>query len=300
VYRGGDLMPATNQDPGGCQCTEGPACAVAITGHVTGCGGLSLAGCTVEAHDGTTGGTLLGTTTTDASGNYSLTGLDGTVGNAIVVVFKKSPRFTQATTTLAYHATDGTSTTWSCGKTSSGVNKALTAASGYQCLSACADPVSETLYLTDSMYGATTIAWTGGGWGGGKTVAFGGSGAGCGDCPPDATIAVQYFMTALTAGLSVSIKQVSGCPDHTGFVATMADKLPVIICPPSFSAVMTPYPSAAGYVDAFYDCSGATLTVTEIAPMMSMATGQPPAPPDTPEDRDLRAHVAKHGGCCDH
>jgi hypothetical protein len=152
-----------------CCCTTS-GCSATISGTVRGCLSLVLAGCTVEAHDSTSGGTLLASATTDASGNYTLGVVGGTTGNSIVIVFSKS-RFVTATTTLTWTSGSTTSTTWKCGGTSSSVNKSLTADTGYRCCLlggiTCADPISETLYLTvgggtvTMTYDASVSSWVG-------------------------------------------------------------------------------------------------------------------------------------------
>lgn len=150
-------MPGINQSPGGCGCG---ACTATISGNTKGCNTLNVAGITVEARDSTSGGTLLGSATTDSSGNFSIAVTGATAGNAIVVVWTHS-RFSTATTTLAHTAGTPGSTTWKCSGTSSGVNKSLTPATGYHCLSGsgCAYPFADTLYASHNYLGSFTLTW---------------------------------------------------------------------------------------------------------------------------------------------
>lgn len=147
-----------------CCCGGGGGCtSPTINGNVKGCSSRNAEGVTVEAHDSTSGGTLLGSTTTDSSGNYSLSGLTGaTSGNNIVLVYAYGSRFNAATTTLTYTSGTPSSSQWSCGVTTSGVGKTLSVASGYRCcgLTGCAIPIPNTLYVTTS-YGSWTCTWNG-------------------------------------------------------------------------------------------------------------------------------------------
>lgn len=138
------MASAVYQSPGACGCPAA-GCAVTVTGHVTGCSALNLPGATVEAHDTTAGGTLLGSTTTDSGGNYSLTVSGATAPHNLVIVIKDPPRFADATVTLTY-ATSGDPGTWKCGATSAGVDAALSAAAAYVCYgSLCALPIKRIL-----------------------------------------------------------------------------------------------------------------------------------------------------------
>jgi hypothetical protein len=156
-------MPCfTLQDIGECGCT---CASPTITGTVTGCGSLAVNGLTVEARDSTSTGTLLGSTTTNSSGAYTLSGLTGHVsGNAIVLVFKFGSRFTTTTTTLSYTTGTPTSTQWSCGASTAAGTKAMgTAASGYHCYPGCAIPLADTLSYTD-VNGTVSMTYSAGAW----------------------------------------------------------------------------------------------------------------------------------------
>src|SRR5208337_2549940 len=148
-------------DIGACGC--GPACSVTITGTVNGCNSMALASVTVKAYQPNTSGTLLATTTTDGSGNFTITA-DSTNGlvtaKNIVVQFSKT-RFTTSTSTLGYSAGGvHSSSSWSCGATPSPLgSKSLTVASPYICIAGCADPTKATLYLTDSVIGSVTLTY---------------------------------------------------------------------------------------------------------------------------------------------
>ncbi len=123
------------------------------TFNVTGCCNLALPGATLTI-DG-------GTYTTDASGNVVL-GI-AAAGSYPWTVSKA--RFSNATGTLVVSTACGTGT---------GGGAALTEATGYHCgcntstpdAVARPDPLPTTLHLTDSVYGTTTLTYSGGagGW----------------------------------------------------------------------------------------------------------------------------------------
>lgn len=137
---------------GGCSCT--------ITGTILGCHILNLGNVTVEAHDSTSGGTLLGSTTSASNGTYTLTATGATTGNPIVIVFILSPRFNQTTSTLTYTAGVPNSSHWSCTQTTSGVSVSMTVATGYHCVYGCALPFNDTLYVSETLSGTNSVAWT--------------------------------------------------------------------------------------------------------------------------------------------
>jgi hypothetical protein len=141
-----------------CCCGPGPCAPPTLQGqNVKGCS-QNLAGCTVEAHDGTATGTLLASTTTNASGNWSLLVTGAISGHDIVLVFKKTPRHVAQTRTLTWSASSFGGSQWRCGATSTNVGAGvnLAPAPGYRCV-ACADPAPETLHITSSFFGSTTL-----------------------------------------------------------------------------------------------------------------------------------------------
>jgi hypothetical protein len=125
-------MAAVSQSPGGCQC----GCASpTLDGHTLGCNSSVLPGVAVEAHDSTAGGALLGTTTSDAAGNFTLSGLSGAVpGNSIVLIYSRS-RFVSVNRTLTYTAATPAATEWGCAKTTTlnAETMAVDAGGGYVC-----------------------------------------------------------------------------------------------------------------------------------------------------------------------
>jgi len=155
-------------DIGACGCT----CACTINGTVAGCGGRALQGVTVTAYDSTSGGTVLGTATTSSTGTYSIAVSGATSGNSIVVAASQA-RFVTGSVTLTYTSGTPGSTHWSCTKTSTTVNIALSPATGYACYSGCAYPVSTTLYYTNSYFGSITLTYSGGFWTGNISYSYG-------------------------------------------------------------------------------------------------------------------------------
>lgn len=153
------MSSVIKQAIGGCCGCGTPGCTATITGNVKGCSSLNLQGMVVEAHDNTSGGPLLGTGTTDASGNFAINATGATAGNSIVLVFS-NVRFSVATTTLGYTAGAPSSTQWSCGASTATGTKTLSPTAAYTCFSGCAWPIAKTLYLTDSVYGAATLTYT--------------------------------------------------------------------------------------------------------------------------------------------
>lgn len=158
-------------------------------------------GVTIEAHDATAGGTLLGTTTTDGSGYYTLSSLAGAIsGNAIVLVaLVDAIRFNALTQTLTHGGPS--STQWTCGGASTGVNMSATPATGYVCLicGSCYLPVSTTLYLTDSVVGTITLTYNTGTtrWEGSTTYSFPGQD----HCPAQSCV-VLYQISNKSSGLN--------------------------------------------------------------------------------------------------
>ncbi len=164
----GDMFAVGGFD---CSCNTtgcGGAGSPTFSGTVKGCNTIGARGITVTAHDSTSTGTVLGSTTTGSSGTYSLTGLSGeVVGNAIVLVFSDSSgRFANSTVSLAYTAGTPGSTQWSCGKTTTVANITLTVNSGYTCpfSATCAYPWQDTpVLLSDSYTGINaTLTWNAG------------------------------------------------------------------------------------------------------------------------------------------
>ncbi len=140
-------MAAMIQAVGGCQCS---GCSTTLSGQVSGCSLPVPAGFTVEAHDSTSGGTLLDSTTTDSSGNYTLSISAATAGNDIVIVVPATTRFTVTTKTLNWTSGTVTTSTWKCGSTGSLYDVAMVPESGYHCSAFCALPLKDSLPCTVS------------------------------------------------------------------------------------------------------------------------------------------------------
>lgn len=143
-------MSAMIQAVGNCGCT---GCASpTLSGTVYNCLNPTV-GATVEAHDNTAGGTTLATTTTDGSGNYTLSGMSVTSGNAIVLVVVASGRFAALNYSLAWTSGTVTTTTWKCG-TAGNYNLQRVGATGYHCSGLCDVPLMNNLQCTvASTYG---------------------------------------------------------------------------------------------------------------------------------------------------
>lgn len=140
----------TKQDIGGCACVAPPGCGLTISGKVKGCGGLGLSGATVEARDSTSTGTLLDSTTTDGSGDYTLDITDAVIGNDIIVVAKRT-RFDDGSLTYQYNGIgDLEFWQWACDAAIEGADITLEAADGYICCGFCPLPLKEDLDLTIS------------------------------------------------------------------------------------------------------------------------------------------------------
>ena len=205
-------------DIGACGCGP-PPCAVTITGTIKGCNSLVLPGVTVKAYQPNTSGTLLATTTTDGSGNFTITA-DQTNGlvtaKSILLQFSKA-RLTTSTYTLSYSAGGShTSSTWSCGTTPSAITtQTLAVASPYICITGCADPTVATLHLTDSVIGSATLTYSSGAWIGNKTYSY----PGCYGCAA-ASVSVA-FSYAGSGNLTVQYpNNFSSCPG-TPFAGTI-------------------------------------------------------------------------------
>lgn len=139
-------MPATEQDPGGCGCPGTGGCAFTVAGSVNGCRALALAGATVEAHDATAGGTLLGSGTTNSGGNYSFVVSGAIVGHDVVIVAKFTPRMAQSTAALFWELGAPDFGSWDCGASVEMDPIHLSPAAGYHCSQAnCALPLKDTL-----------------------------------------------------------------------------------------------------------------------------------------------------------
>jgi hypothetical protein len=267
------------QSPGGCQCSAG--CSATITGNVKGCNSLNAPGVTVEAHDSTSGGTLLGTATTDSSGNYSISATGATAGNAIVVVWSHT-RLTTATTTLTHTTGSTSSTTWKCGGTSSSVNKTLSPATDYHCIAGCALPIWKDLPYTDAN-GAGTLNWDGAKWIASSSKSQANVATSVGASPgcavTTATVALNYDIVLTPAGLLYNqVKFVcqtvicyatngvtipGGCSGFSSGTSTSSLLSATIACPESFSATSTSSANMTTSLPGTPNPGAGLITVTE-------------------------------------
>lgn len=145
----------------GCNCSTPTGDAV-ITGVVHGCALGTIAGITVEAHDNTSGGTLLDSTTTDGSGNFTLNPVGAVSGNDIVVLIPATGRYAATAYALAWIASGADAFDWAFGETSSGVDVQATAAATYVCFSStCTVPTKKTLNISSTGGASAVLHYTG-------------------------------------------------------------------------------------------------------------------------------------------
>jgi hypothetical protein len=215
-------------------------CSPTFTGTVSCCG--RLPGATVTAHDATAGGTVLGSTTTDSVGAFTLAGLTGqTIGNNIVIVITPpSARINGANITLTYSAGGSSSILWTCGGTSSLGGITLTPATGFKCSATPGCPIPTTTVLNGSfggLLGAGTLTYNPAHfqWEGSKNVGpFACSGN-------NDTFNVSWTGTVLTiAWLGAAI---DCCPGTGPFYATACSYIfnsgATVSCPPAYSVSFT-------------------------------------------------------------
>lgn len=238
-------------DVDGCGCT---CASPTFTGTIIGCNSLSIAGATIEAHDATSGGTLLGSTTSIAGGTYSLSGLSGQIsGNSIVLVFVRTG-FSK-TLTFPWTAGSPNSSQWSCGATTSVGTTTLTVATGYHCLGGystpstlCADPLPNVLHGTHSFFGAVVLNWTvANHWNGALSYSY----PGCTNANPcscaSKTVTVTFDLGIVGATLAIGVSWkytsnifVGSCPEDSGTsVNTDIYAITAFTCPSSLSITGT-------------------------------------------------------------
>jgi hypothetical protein len=170
---------------------------------------VALGGVTVDAIQA--GSTVASTTTHATLGTWCLCVPSGV---ATTISFTGSGRY--GTTTVSA----GTPT--ACTTTSVGTTT-MKAASGYSYLGCCAVdggvPLPGTLFLTDSLLGAATLGALGAtgttssnSWRGSLTF----DSPGCGSCPPQTGISIEYTLRAGCNALQMSIQSTGGilgdCP----------------------------------------------------------------------------------------
>ena len=263
---------------GGCDCScNTSGCLTSINGHVTGCHNANVPSVTVTLHDSTAGGTVLASTTTNSGGLYTFTNISATSGNNIVVVISLSGgRFLSVNVTLTWTSGSPGSSQWGCGKTTA-VNafspQTLSPASGYVCDNGgCANPISKTLHLTDSVYGACVLSWTAATtWIGTATVSFSGSGPPCHTCAGGSVdVSYEWDGAATISAFTVSCMATGVCPSNLGnFTGGNANfyTTPVYVCPPSLSFSFSNSGGNGAWsvaaLDNLYNCAATSFTITE-------------------------------------
>lgn len=241
-------------DPGGCGC-GGTAWTQDFEVH--GCDGTGYPGVTVSVYSAS-GGTLLASGTTDASGDVSLA-WTGTGSTWWVTVGGASARFQAFAQSMGL--INGNFTPLD-----------LAEATGYHCSQLCLLPLADALHLTDSIVGAVALNYDAGtgNWVGTATYNYPGCGAaGCG-CVANAAVPITYTFDSTTGLVSASFPLASGvssCPWDTplggagGFDTVSA---PSYSCPPAFAASGTFGDGAfTNFAQCLYCGATATWTLTE-------------------------------------
>ena len=160
---------------------------------------MPLAGCSVTLKDMTTGATV-DSGTTDSKGHWITSALAGTY----YIDFDKSPRFLTRT---------GETVTLN-GSLHEYYMASFVDSANYQCIGYCADPAKNTLYLSDSYFGVSSLAITSNGagsWTGTTTVSYAGDGF---LCLPISPLNVTYswgIAATITAGIAAPL---SLCPGN--------------------------------------------------------------------------------------
>jgi hypothetical protein len=217
---------------------------------VQGCGSSGVPGATVTINDGSY--------TTDSSGYVYFSAPIATYSYSV-----SAPRFTTKTGTVNIQFCTGS-------QVGSGP---LTPASGYHCsLSSCPYPLPDSVTLTDSVIGTTTLSWVADrSWEGTLTYSFPGY---CG-CPAKSTT-MKYSLSffGATPSLSISAKVFTfGCPDNSvgsAYSTLFGTSLADYVCPPSFSGSSSAVVCNCGSIscvgrvgETVYRGTNPTFTVTE-------------------------------------
>jgi len=217
-----------------CSCTCGGTFVVTCNG----CGGIALAGESIQVWDHS-GGTLLATLTADGSGNISLAA--GTYW-----LITADARFVGQNKTVS----GATSVTFS-------------AASGYNCLSCCAIPLSNTLHYTDNIGTAITLTYSATQWVGTGSVAIPGS---CCASQRAGSTTLVFQVNVTTAGHFTPSFYPNSAPAYSATAIGTTNMCPNTTCPPSFSYSQTFSGWAANCSIPNYVCLCATTytsTLTE-------------------------------------
>jgi hypothetical protein len=209
-----------------------PAQPVTISGQVRGCGTIGLDSAGVSILDHATGD-VLGTFTCNSLGNYS-----GTIG---LVSLPESIDIvaTPPGALSARYAASATVTTSTSGGGLSTVT--IPPASGYHCTSgwSCVAPASDTLTLTDSIYGAFTLTNSGAHWTLATTinVAAVDNVFGCGAI---SGLNVTWTFNGTVLLIAFLVNNTSHCPTNSATGATLFTftydlNIADVTCPPSMS-----------------------------------------------------------------
>lgn len=255
----------TYWDLGACNCS------FPQTFEVEGCNSLGYSGLTVSVYTAS-GGTLLASGTTDASGSVSLS-WDGT-SSPYVTVTGQSTRFAAYGQTLTL--TSGGTTTIT-----------LTVAAGYVCIPTCLQPIATTLHLTYAgqaytlTYGAATVCSNPYQWTSAvvnqpnATVNSVNSSFNCttitGSTPsqicasPNGTSGLDFTLVGYVDCNCSGWQGLTNAAFNsgTGICVTVLNSSVSLACPPSLS-VTGGFPAsfAAGAVNAACGGSGTTITAT--------------------------------------
>lgn len=200
---------------------------------VTGCNGMAIAGASVAVASVTK--------TTNAYGHVHVAWHAGCDSDATI----SATRFSSATITSTF--TTGATTT-----------QALTAASGYHCITECAIPIPGTLHATHPVFGAITYTYSAGNWVATVSYAYPGLGA----CPSK-TVTVTVTWNGNTTYTEAWKYAATNCPDDTGgstHTATWTSG--ALVCPMSFAKTFSLTPAGTPEQN-LYGAGAMTLTITE-------------------------------------
>lgn len=218
-------MPATNQDPGRCNCSVA-TCNVNF--NLRGCNSVALVGAVANVWTDSSKTTFIGSATSNGSGTAAVN-----IGFAPRTVYYEISKSRFVTLT-------GTATFAACGD---GLLLTLSPASGYHCLSGgCADPLADTLHYSDADGRTATLTFAAGTWGPATTTAADFS-ATIAPCSPTCAgvVGYSYAVRLVAAGGSVEFDAVragaaapaSFCPGAVfdpGWTSASAQQ---VTCPPS-------------------------------------------------------------------
>jgi hypothetical protein len=147
--------------------------------NVEGCNFIAAEGVTVSAWTSAAKTTLLGTGTTDSSGDILIVSTERTTNGHYEIT---GSRFTSLSGNGLLSSATSTN------------NFSLTATASYHCDSGiCGWPIAGTLHMTHPVFGAVTLTYSSGHWTGTKAYSYPGNIAGGGSCA-GATVTVSFDM----------------------------------------------------------------------------------------------------------